>query len=135
MSAVAEEKPTLFIVRGLPGTGKTTLSRKIADVVFEADDYFMDDDGEYRFNPRELANAHSHCVDRAVMAMEGGVGSIAIANTFSRQWEAQPYIDAAKRMGYAIQVIETQIMFGNIHNVPEHTIQAMRDRWERFSIL
>ena len=63
------------------------------------------------------------------------MGSIAIANTFSRQWEAQPYIDAAKRMGYAIQVIETQIMFGNIHNVPEHTIQAMRDRWERFSIL
>ena len=32
----------LYLIRGLPGSGKTTLAKSICNVVFSADDYFTD---------------------------------------------------------------------------------------------
>ena len=74
----------LYIIRGIPGSGKSTLAKKIASVVCEADDFFVDPDGVYRFDPSLLKEAHSACQKKCVTAMQFEVDAIAVANTFTR---------------------------------------------------
>ena len=120
----------LYIVRGLSGSGKTTLAHQLSPAVHSADDWFTDEDGDYFFNPAELANAHAECFSDVEFDMEADVPKIAVANTFSQAWEADPYFKVAKKYGYSVFVIECQNSFENVHEVPQETIDAMRDRWE-----
>ena len=53
---------TLYIVRGLPGSGKSTLAKKLCPRdAYEADDWFVDHDGIYKFDPSQLSKAHRYC--------------------------------------------------------------------------
>ena len=36
----------------------------------------------------------------------------------------------AERYGYDVQEVTLHHIYGNVHGVPEHTIQKMRERWE-----
>lgn len=126
----------LYIIRGLPGAGKSTLAHRIKDGdiwdrrVFEADQYFETPDG-YKFDPTRLKAAHELCQKRTREWLEKGEDKTAIvSNTFTQRWEYQPYLDMAAELGHAVQVIELHADFGNIHGVPDETINKMRARWE-----
>ena len=128
--------PTLYLIRGLPGSGKSTIGRAICgDESFAADDWFdlkAKNEGktyEEVFNPTDLPEAHQYCQDCVVATMSTGV-DLAVCNTFSQRWEAEPYFKLVVAFGYYVQIIECQSSFVNIHGVPEEAIQAMRDRWE-----
>ena len=135
--------PTLYIVRGLPGSGKSTLGYSLCgDRSYAADDWFefkADNEGKTYsevFDPSELGKAHELCQERVENAIQGfrdGFGDVAVCNTFSQQWEAQPYIDMANRYGFNVCVIECQNKFENTHNVPDEAISAMTARWEQIS--
>lgn len=120
----------LYIIRGIPGSGKSTLAKKIASVVCEADDFFVDPDGVYRFDPSLLKEAHSACQKKCVTAMQFEVDAIAVANTFTRKWEYQPYINLAKEYGYKVSIIICEGDFGNVHGVPEEKVRRMRERFQ-----
>ena len=120
----------LYIIRGLSGSGKTTLAHELSPVVYSADDYFTNSAGVYYFDPAGLSNAHAYCFDNVSLDMESEVPIIAVANTFSQAWEAQPYFKVAKKYGYSPFVIECQNTFENVHEVPQETINAMKNRWE-----
>tara|TARA_B000000460_G_C21446152_1_gene361671 strand:- start:301 stop:714 length:414 start_codon:yes stop_codon:yes gene_type:complete len=122
----------LYVVRGLPGSGKSSLAKElIADhgEMFSADDYF-EKSGEYIFNPAALPEAHAECRENVRRAMESECRKIVIHNTFSKRWEAEPYFALAKKFGYSVSVIECQSSFGNIHGCPEDKILKMIERWE-----
>ena len=121
----------LYIVRGLSGSGKTTLAKKLSPVVFSTDDYFTDEDGNYNFDSSELSEAHSMCFGNVNFDMESEVPIIAVANTFSQKWEAQPYFKLAKKYDYSVFVVECQNTFDNVHEVPQETIDLMENRWEK----
>ena len=56
--------PTLFIVRGVPGSGKSTFAKHIWNeyAICEADKYFVDrETGEYKFDATKLKEAHEWC--------------------------------------------------------------------------
>ena len=125
----------LYIIRGLSGSGKTTIAEALSPHVFSADDYFTDSEGNYHFDPSELGDAHTDCQESVETAMGkagNGLGwhTIAVANTFSQAWEAKPYFELAEKYSYSPFVIECQNNFQNIHNVPLETIDAMKMRWE-----
>mgnify|MGYP003965875355 CR=1 FL=1 len=120
----------LYIIRGLSGSGKTTLAHELSPVVYSADDYFTNSAGVYDFDPAGLSNAHAGCFENVSFDMESEVPIIAVANTFSQTWEAQPYFKVAKKYGYSPFVIECQNTFENVHEVPQETINAMKNRWE-----
>tara|TARA_R110000824_G_scaffold107813_2_gene254356 strand:+ start:573 stop:953 length:381 start_codon:yes stop_codon:yes gene_type:complete len=120
----------LYIIRGLSGSGKTTLANKLSPVVFSADDFFTDEDGNYNFDPSELSDAHAMCFGNVNFDMESEVPIIAVANTFSQKWEAEPYFKLAEKYGYSPFVVECQNTFENVHGVPQATIDTMRERWE-----
>ena len=124
----------LYIIRGISGSGKTSLANKLSPFVYSADDWFTDEDGNYDFLPEFLADAHADCFTNVECAMLDGIEEendvLAVANTFSQAWEAQPYFKLAKRYGYSSFVVECQNTFKNVHGVPQETINAMENRWE-----
>jgi predicted kinase len=122
---------TLYIVRGLPGSGKSSLAKKVTELAYSADDFFTNKKGEYNFNAKLLGKAHEWCWGKVRDAMFIGAEAVAVANTFTQAWEAERYYQIAEEYGYSVFVIECQNDFGNVHDVPQESIDAMKERWEK----
>jgi adenylate kinase family enzyme len=121
----------LFLVRGCPGSGKTTLAKSLGENHFEADDYFMDN-GEYKFDVTRLKDAHKWCQLRTEHNMEDDVPKIVVSNTFTQEWEMRPYFDLAEKYGYKVYSLIVENRHGGVneHGVPEDKLELMRKRFE-----
>jgi predicted kinase len=116
----------LYIVRGLPGSGKSTFAKNMGIPHYESDQ-FRFKDGEYVFDPTDHS-CHDKCFHEVVRSLKDGFDTV-VSNTFTRLWEFQRYLD----LPYPHTVITIEGNHGNIHNVPEEVIQRMRDRWENYT--
>jgi predicted kinase len=121
----------LYIVRGIPGSGKSTFANSLDCPVFEADMYFMND-GEYKFDVSKIKLAHNWCKLRVEHSMEDDFQKIAVSNTFTQEWEMTPYYEMAKQYGYTVfsVIIENRHGGVNEHGVPEDKLKMMKDRFE-----
>lgn len=134
-----ENMNRLILIRGLPGSGKSSLARTILNSVrMEADNYWYRN-GEYNFDATKLHIAHKCCQEECERALaywsimsstEARDKKIVVSNTFTTKKELKPYFKIAKRFGIIPTVIVCQNNFGNIHNVPEETLIKMKNRWE-----
>ena len=122
----------LYIVRGIPGSGKSTFAKQLTANVFEADHYFYDNDGNYNFIPSEIKDAHKECQEFVRCAMESSIEKIAVSNTSTQEWEMKPYFELAEKYGYMVFSVIVENRHGNTneHNVPEDKIEQMRNRFE-----
>jgi energy-coupling factor transporter ATP-binding protein EcfA2 len=150
---------TLILMRGIPGSGKSTIARSLAGVtseeitregahrfqygtigqggaVLSTDFYFMDDAGEYRFNPAKIGDNHGlnqACCDAL---MQDGEPLIVIDNTNTMIWEMEPYVEMAKDHGYKVVVVEVPhppievAAARNSHGVPLEALERMVKRWQ-----
>ena len=127
----------LYIVRGCPNAGKSTFAKTISPIVVEADQYFTDDKGNYIFDGSKIKLAHEYCraQTEAWMGTKGdqvNVNRIAVSNTFTQEWEFQPYLELAEKYGYKTFCVIIENRHGNTneHNVPDDKIEQMRNRFE-----
>jgi predicted kinase len=118
----------LILIRGLPGSGKSTMAKALGIYHFETDQYFMVD-GMYKFDAEKLNEAHGACLHHTRIAMSARV-DIVVSNTFTQLWELQPYLDIAHSKSYEVEIITATGNFGSVHGVPDAAIEAMRNRWE-----
>lgn len=128
---------TLFLIRALPGAGKTTLAMQLDLDIYEADQFFVDAIGAYIFDPSKLPQAHAECQGNTRACLEKG-DSCVVSNTFTQRWELEPYLQMAKDNNVRVTVIDLydsgctddELKDRNTHGVPLDSIKAMRDRWE-----
>lgn len=127
-------KPQFVLIRGLPGSGKSTLAKMYSQLPylnfqwFEADQYFIGDDGSYNFDAAKLHDAHQWCISNARKALYNGK-NVVVSNTFTTTKELKPYFDIAKHEGIVPHVILMQNNYGSIHNVPEESLKKMKERF------
>ena len=121
-----------YIVRGLPGSGKSTFAKSLGGVHYEADMFFMDENSEYKFDGSKLNDAHNWCRHKVMDAMKDGEPIVVVSNTFTREWEMESYMLLGEELGYTTFVVIVENRHGgkNTHGVPENTIEIMRDRFE-----
>jgi len=102
-------------------------------LVCEADKYFVVD-GEYRFDPLKLKDAHLWCQNVVEKYMENWevFPKIAVSNTFTTEWELKPYFELAKKHDYKVFSIIVENRHGNdsVHNVSDETINKMINRFQ-----
>ena len=122
----------LYIVRGIPGSGKSTFAKTLGGIHIEADQYFVDADGNYNFDGSKIKNAHAWCLDEVKTDMAVAREKIAVSNTFTQEWEMEPYFELAKEFGYKVfsVVVENRHGGTNVHNVPEDKLEQMKNRFE-----
>jgi predicted kinase len=124
---------TLYIVRGIPGSGKSTFAQSLDCPVFEADQYFIDSEtGEYKFDGSKIKLAHNWCKLRVEQSMEDDFQKIAVSNTFTQEWEMDAYYELAKQYGYRVfsLIVENRHGGVNEHGVPEDKLEQMKNRFE-----
>jgi dephospho-CoA kinase len=127
-------KKSIILLRGVPGCGKTTFAELMSEgryPVISADDYFMKD-GKYEFDMSKIGEAHSLCQFKVHEAIFKDAVKIFVANTFTQEWEMEPYFDLAEEYHYDIFVIIVENRHGssNIHGCPEEHIKKMRTRFQ-----
>lgn len=122
----------LYIIRGVPGSGKTTMAHQLVGEAntHEADQYMMVG-GEYVFDPKNLPNAHKRCIEAVEMDMVNNVQKIAVSNTFVKKEHFFPYKNLAEKFGYKVSILKMENEFPNVHNVPAHTVERMRNQFEQ----
>lgn len=120
----------LIIVRGIPGSGKTTFAGIISKAICSADDWFMRD-GKYTWKPENVGTAHAWSQRKCRRFMKANVERIVVANTSTTEREMKPYMDLARQFGYKVFSIIVETRHGNksVHNVPEESLEKMRARF------
>ena len=127
---------TLYIVRGIPGSGKSTFAKSIGGVHIEADQFFMMN-GKYNFDITKIKLAHKYCQNQteAWMKTDGtqvNNNKIVVSNTFTQEWEMEPYFKLAEKYGYKTfsLIVENRHGGVNEHGVPEDKLEIMKNRFE-----
>ena len=128
---------TLIILRGLPGSGKSSFAKYMfSNNVFEADQYFYDSNGNYNFDASKLHEAHLDCQKRVEELMQMSETTqygqeIVVSNTATTERELEPYLKLAKSYGYIFVSLIVENRHGNksVHGVPDETLEKMRKRF------
>ena len=139
----------VYIIRGAPGTGKTTEASKIMDdnkdaVHCSADNYFYEvaeqNGTSYleEFDRMLVGKAHQFCWGAFIHALVAmGEKTIIVDNTNIYKWEYENYVLLAEQLGYEVEIIVTDMSESaevyherNTHGVPLHVIRRMLNEFE-----
>lgn len=144
------QRRRIIILRGIPGSGKSSYAKRLISKlngifglrvsVCSADDYFIDDSGNYVFDREKLGHAHGYCKREVESGCRSGADYIVVDNTNTRYREMRPYHNIAEKYDYEVIVrvignfdsesIKTYAA-RNVHNVPISVIENMAKRFAK----
>ena len=140
----------VFILRGLPGCGKSYYAQSLADemvagdqsqyLICSTDDYFYNEQGEYQFDKFKLSQYHNLNLARFINALAQEIPLIIVDNTNIKKWEFIAYSQAAVALGYQVKEVivgevkdkSMQLLYAkrNSHNIPLKMISKMAYMFE-----
>ena len=140
----------VFILRGLPGSGKSYYAQNLADelagadesqyLICSTDDYFSNEQGEYHFDKFKLSQFHNLNLARFINTLAQGIPLVIVDNTNIKKWEFVAYSQAAIALGYQVKEVivgevkdkSMQHLYAkrNSHHIPLKTISKMAYMFE-----
>jgi hypothetical protein len=123
----AMDQIKLILIRGKPGSGKSTQAKQLASKEyrhFEVDMHF-EHGGIYKFDPRKLSEARAWCLQLARRSLKLG-SRVVVSNTFSRRKHLLPYLDLVP----CALVLEMAGNWKNVHGVADSTIKRIVEKWQ-----
>lgn len=135
MTIKSDNERHLYIVRGIPGSGRADLVRSLSyedDVIISTMDFMKNENGNYYFDAVELEEANNKCQYIVEDAMERKTPCVFVYNAFTTPAEIDPYIELAERHKYIVHsmILECRHPRGNTRGVPGHIIQNMMKRFD-----
>lgn len=144
--------PMLILVRGVPGSGKTTFARNnypgvvcdggepngAAPYIISADDFRINEYGNYVHDDVRGDIPHLECQMRVREAIAAGCPQVIVHNTLIKVWEIEPYGKISQECGVPLEVlrmpeISAELAFSrNTHDVPMNVIQRMINEMQDF---
>ena len=123
----------LILVRGVPGSGKSTFAAKVFQGAFHVEnDMFDVKDGEYRFDFNKQKDAVSWCMDMCDTALRNGM-DVVVSNTFTKRRYIMAYVKLAAKYGADVSVYRMTGSFKNSHSVPAAVFENMKKGFEDWS--
>jgi predicted kinase len=126
----------LILLRGLPGAGKTAFAQLISEnntyPFYSVDDYFTASDGHYKFEFSENHIAYAQCLSHTEQAISSGVQKVIVHNTFTMDWEMEPYFKIAKKYDCNLFVLTVEHYHDgtNTHEVTEEQLVKMAEKYQ-----
>lgn len=128
---------SLILLRGLPGSGKSTLANVLCEngkyPVLSIDDFFTDSEtAEYKFEFDKNHLAYKQCEEETRNQLKRSCEKVFVANTFTIDWEMEPYIKMAGKYNYKLFVVtvENYHEHENIHLVSNEQIEKMAAKYK-----
>jgi len=124
-----------YILRSASGAGKSTLAEELvrnnkSSVICSADDYFIDQDGNYIWDETKIHSAHKWCQSLFQENLKTETEIIVVSNTNTRNSDVELYRNLALEYGYLVfvLVVENRHNGNDIHNVPNETKERMKNQ-------
>ena len=133
----------VIILAGTPGAGKSTYAKSLkspeVDVVIVSADHFFEKDGQYRFDPKLLGQAHKQCFDNFLFYLDFDTTKrpmiIVVDNTNLAMWEYEKYVKAALDRGCDVEIVNIWCRpeiaaERTLHGVPKEKIYQMYEKFK-----
>ena len=123
------KKLKLYLVRGLPGSGKSTYAKKEfvnkhGFLHFENDMYFMHN-GKYEFDSSKYKDAANWCYSQTDKALAAG-RDVVVSNVFITFKSTRRYLQLAKKYNAEFKIFRKDKDYGNMHDVPENVLAQFK---------
>lgn len=123
-------RPKLLILRGAPGSGKTTVATKTKFfagwVTVSADQFFTKPNGSYHFDATKLQEAHNWCFNKAKEALSRG-SNVVVDNTNRKLSEFKRYLEIP---GVEIKVFCVDSSFTSTKQIPQHVMVRFFEEYQ-----
>lgn len=122
----------VYILRGLPGSGKTKLAESLITnvdgVICSADD-FMYVNGVYSWTDARACYSHHACKDLFIKSLDENKERIVLSNTNYRLADVKYYGELAVHYGYTVFVLIVENHHGgvNSHGVDDKKLAEMKN--------
>ena len=121
---------TLYAIRGLPGSGKTSFAKSLNLNFYEADQYFEKFNNKI-FDHKLLKIAHQYCYDLVKKELLKG-NSVVVSNTMTTIDEVLESQNLANELGirFVSIILENRHDGISTHDVPKSSIEKMKKRFD-----
>ena len=128
-----------IILRGVQGSGKSTFATLLQSmnpnsVIHETDSYFVNENGEYDFDPTKLQENHNKNFNAFCDSIFKGIEMVIVSNVNAKKEHFQSYIDYAKFNGYKVTVlvVENHNETKSVHDVQDYVIERTKANFEHY---